>query len=122
METSPESLGQIGNVAAIAKASIFNTALPAAEANLLSQDITPTSSPSFLRIYAVFNKAGIMRVARTIGVTTITENLNDSISLKADAAYLFTIEWRYGDSINFRYSVTTGTIKILRAIEIAAAE
>lgn len=106
----------------IAKASIFNTALPAAEADLLALAITPTNSPSYLRIYVCITVGGVLRVARTIGGVTVTENLNDSVSLTANSAYMFTVEWRSGDSINFRYSATGGSITILRADEIGGAE
>jgi hypothetical protein len=102
----------------IAKAAIFNTALPAAEANWLASDITPTNSPSYLRIYVCVSVAGVLRVARTIGATTVTESLNSGGALAADAAYMFTVPWRTGDSVNIRYSVATGTIKILRIEEI----
>ncbi len=106
----------------IAKAAIFNTALPAAEANWLGSDIEPTNSPSYLRIYACVSVTGILRVARTIGGVTVTEDLNSATALVAGAAYLFTVPWRTGDSINIRYSVTTGTINRLLVDEIGGAE
>jgi hypothetical protein len=105
----------------IAKAAIFNTALPAAEANWLGADITPTNSPSYLRIYVCVSVAGVLRVARTQGATTVTENLNGGTNLTAGAAYMFDVPWRSGDSINIKYSVTTGTIYRLIIDEIGAA-
>jgi hypothetical protein len=102
----------------IAKAAIFNTALPTAEADWLTSAITPTNSPSYLRIYVCVSVSGVLRVARTIGATTITEDLNSGGALAVNAAYMFTVPWRSGDSINLRYSVTTGTIYILRIEEI----
>ncbi len=106
----------------IAKAAIFNTALPAAEANWVGTDITPTNSPSYLRIYACVSVTGILRVARTVGGVTVTEDLNSGADLVAGAAYLFTVPWRTGDGIDIRYSVTTGTINRLLIDEIGAAE
>ena len=106
----------------IAKAAIFNTALPEAEANWLGADIEPTNSPSYLRIYACVSVTGILRVARTVAAVTVTEDLNSGTSLVADAAYMFTVPWRSGDGINIKYSVTTGTIKRLLIDEICAAE
>lgn len=106
----------------IAKAAIFNTALPGAEANWLGSDITPTNSPSYLRIYACVSVTGILRVARTVGAVTVTEDLNSGTALVAGAAYLFTVPWRSGDGINIRYSVTTGTINRLLIDEIGGAE
>jgi hypothetical protein len=111
----------LAKIVPIAKAALFNTALPTAESNWLASDITPTNSPSYLRIYVCVSVAGVLRVARTVGATTITENLNSGSSLAADAAYMFDVAWRSDDSINIRYSVTTGTIKILRIEEIGAA-
>ena len=104
----------------IAKAAIFDAALPVAEANWLEVDITPSNSPSYLRIYVCVSVAGILRVARTVGGVTLTEDLNSGGALAADAAYMFTVPWRTGDSINIRYSVTTGTIKRLLVDEIGA--
>lgn len=115
-------LANLSKLIPIAKAAIFNTALPAAEANWLGADISPTNSPSYLRIYACVSVTGILRVARTVGAVTVTEDLNSGTALVADAAYMFTVPWRSGDGINIRYSVTTGTIKRLLIDEICAAE
>ncbi|GAJ10833.1 unnamed protein product, partial [marine sediment metagenome] len=65
---------------------------------------------------------GILRVARTVGGVTVTEDLNSGADLVAGAAYLFTVPWRTGDGIDIRYSVTTGTINRLLIDEIGAAE
>ena len=114
-------LANLTKLIPLAKAAIFNTALPAAEANWLGSDIEPTNSPSYLRIYACVSVTGILRVARTQDATTVTEDLNSGNDLVADAAYMFDIPWRTGDSVNIRYSVTTGTIKRLVVDEIGAA-
>ena len=106
----------------IAKAAIFNTALPAAEANWIGADITPTNSPSYIRIYVCVSVAGILRVARTIGGVPLTEDLNAGNNLVAGAAYMFTVPWRTGDGIDIRYSVTAGTINRLLIDEIGGAE
>ena len=106
----------------IGKAAVFNTALPAAEVGWLATAITPTNSPSYLRIYACVSVSGILRVARTVGGVTITEDLNSGAALAADAAYMFSVPWRTGDSINIRYSVTSGTINRLLIDEIGGAE
>ncbi|GAI77153.1 unnamed protein product, partial [marine sediment metagenome] len=99
-------LANLTKLIPLAKASIFNTALPAAETNWIGTDITPTNSPSYLRIYVCVSVTGILRVARTVGAT-VTEDLNSGADLVAGAAYLFTVPWRTGDSINIKYSVTT---------------
>ncbi len=109
-------------VAPIPKTSLFNTSLPAAESNWLSIEIIPTNTPSYIRIYVCVSVSGIFRVVRIISGTTITENMNGGNALSASAGYMFTVEYRSGDSINLRYSVTSGTIYILRIDEIAGAE
>lgn len=106
----------------IAKASLFNQALPAAEASWLTTDITPTNSPSYLRVYVCISVAGVLRVVRTVSGITLKENLNSGNSLTADAAYMFTVPWRAGDAVNICYSVTGGTVKRLLIDEIGGAE
>ncbi len=106
----------------IEKANVISTSLPIAESNILSTDISPTNSPSYIRIYICVSVAGVFRIARTIGNSTITENMNSGNNLTPDAAYIFTSEWRSNDTLNFRYSVTSGTITILRVDEIGGAE
>lgn len=118
----PAELASLHKLIPIAKAAIFNTALPAAEANWLGSDITPTNSPSYLRIYACVATTGVLRVARTVGAVTVTEDLNRGVNLVADAGYMFTVPWRSGDSINIRYSVTGANIKRLIVDEIGGAE
>jgi len=106
----------------ITKARIFNTALPAANTDLLGSDITPTNSPSYIRIYAVFAVAGILNVMRDVGGTTVTEQLNSGVALTANAAYMFTVPWRTGDSINIQYSETGGNTLTLDIIEVQGVE
>ena len=111
-----ETLFELGKP--IAKADIFGTALPVAEANWLGSNIVPTNSPSHLRIYVCVSVAGILRVARTVSAVAVVENLNSGGALVANSAYMFTIEWRTGDSLNFRYSATGANILIFRTDEI----
>jgi len=115
------ALGEISRLFPIAKAGIFNTAVAAAEADWLAAPITPTNSPSYLRIYVCTDTDGVMRVARTVGGATITENLNAGSDLNGNASYMFTVPWRTGDEINLRYSVP---VTVLRCTidEIGGAE
>ena len=117
-QINPATEDTLAKLVPTAKAAIFNTALPTAETGWLGSAITPTNSPSYLRIYVCVSVSGVLRVARTVGATTVTEDLNSGGALAANAAYMFTVPWRTGDSINIRYSVTTGTIYILRIEEI----
>jgi len=106
----------------VAKARVFNTALPAAEASLLGADISATNSPTYFRVYAAFSVSGILRVARTVGGVTVVENLYASNPLTANSGYMFTIPVRSGDTVNFRYSVTAGTTLTFDVNEISGAE
>jgi len=107
----------------IAKTQIFNTALPAADNDILGAAITPTNSPSWLRIYVSIAVAGRLYLRRTVDGVTVSEDLNSGANLVANAAYCFgPVEWRTGDSVNLRYSATGGNILVLRIDEIGAAE
>lgn len=117
-----DDLAQLQKLIPVAEAAVFNTALPAAEAAWLGADITPTNSPSYLRLYVCVAVAGAFRVARTVGGVTVVEDINSGADLVADSAYMFTIEWRTGDSLNFRYSATGANIVVFRATEIGGAE
>lgn len=121
-EVAPDPAVIAALITPLAKAAIFGTALPVAEADWLGVAITPTNSPSYLRIYVCVAVGGVLRVARTVGGVTVTENLNDGVALIADSAYMFTVEWRTGDSINIRYSATGANVTVLRIDEIGAAE
>jgi hypothetical protein len=117
----PATEATLVKIVPIAKAAIFNTALPAAENAWLGADIAPTNSPSFLRIHVTVAVAGVIRVARTVGGVTVVEDLNAGNPLTQNAAYIFDVEWRTGDTVNFRYSVTAANILVFRADEFGAA-
>lgn len=105
----------------LAKADIFNTALPAIGVDWLGDDITPTNSPSFLRIYLTVAVAGVLSVDREVGGVTVSEELNHGVDLVADSAYAFDVEWRSSDAINFHFSATAANILVLRCDEIPAS-
>ena len=106
----------------VSKALVFNTAEPAADADILGAAIAPTNSPSWFRVYACFSNAGILRIRRTRAAVTVSENLYEAAALTAAASYMFSFPVLAGDTINFWYSVTGGTILALRVLEIGAAE
>lgn len=90
------------------KGSLFNSALPAAEAAWLT-DISITASGT-MRVTAQVSIAGVLRAAITRSSTTKTLNLNENTSLVASALYTFDVPVKSGDTFNLRYSTTTGTI------------
>lgn len=89
------------------RGTVFNTATPAADADLLTTAIDTTTK--YLRIYACFSVAGKLTVRVTNTAATVTEILNGDTNLVAGAAYMFDIPITYGDTINFRYSAGSGT-------------
>jgi hypothetical protein len=93
------------------KADIFNTAVTA-NANIFAAALTPTNSQTLFRIYASFNAAGVLSVARTKGAITVVEQLNSGNTLAANAAYIFDILVTTGESINLRYSVAATALSI----------
>lgn len=106
----------------ITKARVFNLALPTADSDILGSDIVPTNTPSYIRIYFVASITGVLSVMRTVSAVTIAEQLNSGVALAANAAYMFTVPWRTGDSINIQYSTTGGTILTVDILEIQGVE
>lgn len=106
----------------VIKARVFDTVLPAADTDLLVSDIEPTASPSYIRIYAAFTIVGVLSVMRDVGGNVVAEQLNNGAELTANAAYMFAVPWRTGDSINIQYSETGGDTLILDIIEAEGVE
>ena len=92
----------------LTKGSLFDSALPSAEAAWLT-DISITASGT-MRVTVQASIAGILRVVITRSATTKTLNLNENTSLVASALYTFDVPVKSGDTFNLRYSTTTGTI------------
>jgi hypothetical protein len=101
----------------ILKASLFNQSVTA-NTNILSNDVSPTSSPTTFRIYAAFNTQGILSITRTKGSTTVTEQLNGGYTLNANAAYTFDVVVEQGETINLQYSANA-TALVLKVLEIS---
>lgn len=101
----------------ISKAQLFNTAVTGGT-NIFASDISPTNTPTHFRIYACFDTAGVLSVQRTVGATTISENLNEGANLTANSPYLFDIVVDSGETINLQYSVNATALKI-SVIEIS---
>lgn len=106
----------------IEKAVIHNTALPGIGTNFLATDITPTNSPSAFLISVGISVTGNLSVVytRALNAQTLILNPIAGPALSAASFYLFEITVHSGDSINFVYSATGGTIQILRVMEVDA--
>lgn len=105
----------------IQKTFIHNQTLPAAENNWLGSDITPTNTPTLFRIMAGTSIVGMFRAVITNGGNTQVLNFNGGTALTVDSLYIFELLVHSGDTINFRFSTTTGTIRIFRVQEVYPA-
>ncbi|TAL40394.1 MAG: hypothetical protein EPN89_19970 [Methylovulum sp.] len=107
----------------IEKANLHNQALPAANTNWLATDISPTNTPTTLMIEVAVSVAGSFRAVVTKGgnAQTVTFNVVSGPALVAGGVYIFDLLVHSGDSVNFTYSVTGGTIQILRVQELDSA-
>lgn len=107
----------------IEKALVHNTALPAIGASWLATDITPTNTPSTLRILVAVSIAGNFQARITNGGNTqvVVFNTVAGPALVAGGLYEFEMLVHAGDTVNFSYSTTGGTIQVLRVQEIDAA-
>lgn len=107
----------------IEKANLHNQALPAINTNWLATDITPTNIPTTLMIEVAVSVAGNFRAVVTKGGNSqiVTFNTVAGPALVAGGVYIFNLLIHSGDSVNFTYSVTGGTIQILRVQELDSA-
>jgi len=107
----------------IEKGVIHNTVLPAANTDFFAVALFPTNTPTNFRIEVAISVAGNLNVTitRAGNTQTITLNITAGPALVAGGLYIFDILVHSGDTINFQYSVTGGTIQIFRVQEIDAA-
>lgn len=103
---TPILVGAVFNIPVVAATDIFPAVL------------TPTNSPVIFRVYFCFNAAGVVSVRRTRAGVTVGENLNGGGNISANAAYMFDIFVRVGDTINFRHSAG-GTCLVLMVMEVS---
>lgn len=99
----------IGDLTPSSAGSIFNTALPVAEADWFGTAISITANGT-IRVAVQVSVAGILRARITRAAATISANLNNNSALTPSALMAFDIPVKSGDTLNLRYSVTTGNI------------
>ena len=110
---------------ATVKGSVFNTAVEA-NTDIFSSDITATYTPTTFRIYACFSPVlpavvvGQLIIRRTVGVNTLSEQLNGGGALAVNAAYTFDIVVEIGDSINIWHSIAAHC-NSLKVVEVPGA-
>lgn len=111
-------LALLQNFMPIAKATIFNTAVNA-NTNILGAGISPTNSPSILRVTICLNTGAVFNAQITRGGTTIAFRFNGGTALAAGAGYTFDLPWRSGDAVNFQVEAAD-TVCLLNADEVGA--
>ena len=87
---------------------VFNAALPAANANLLSANVVPLFDLSEFRITFSSSKGGRLTMKREYNGTTVSQLLGTS-NIGADEVVVYDIPTRAIESYNFSYSVTNGS-------------
>ena len=87
--------------------------LPTANTNLLSTAITPLKSSGLLRVDFSPSVAGILTVTFTKSGTTTTALMYSGGQLAAGALYPMEIMTAAGESVNFQYSATGGTYRLV---------
>lgn len=113
--TSPIIIVEDGG---ITKANVFATALPTAEADILTEAIAPSADVSYFQISVCMATAGVFRATITRESTTIIVDFWQGANLQANALYTFPLSVREGDTVNFRYSTTGANINLLRVEEV----
>lgn len=111
-----------GVFTAIEKGVIQNTALPAANTDFFAAALSPTNTPCTFRVMAAISVAGNLNVTitRAGNTQTLTLNVIPGPALVANGIYTFDILVHSGDTINYQYSTTGGTILIFRVQELDA--
>lgn len=113
------------NFQAVEKAFLHDSPQPIANTNILAADIIPDLPPTDFRTQVIMSNSGNFSVVITNGGDSQTGLLNANspvgITLIPGALYTFDVLVHDGDSINFRYSSSGGTIKTLRVQEIDAS-
>lgn len=107
----------------IEKAVLQDVDLPGTGEDWLDQDLTPTRFPTTFRVQISTSIDGNFEAAikRDGNTQVVFFNATSGPALLADGLYVFELLVHKEDKINFRFSETGGTIKILRVQEIDTA-
>jgi hypothetical protein len=74
------------------------------------------------RIYITLSVGGVLSVERSVGGTTVAEQLNSGNALTANCAYIFDIVVDSGETINFQTSVAATILKFsVREIDASSS-
>jgi hypothetical protein len=95
-------------------AQVFNQAVTA-NVNIFAKSFAQKYPNSLFEIYVCFDTGGgTLSVMRTVGSTTVAEQLNaaNGFALQANGAYAFRVPVDAGETINLQYSVSANALKI----------
>lgn len=98
--------------------TMHNSAQPAANTDIMPVDSSTHELASMFVLEIAMSNAGTLSAVITNGGNTQSVTLNGGVALTAGALYIFKILVDSDDDINFQYSVTTGTVQILRLQEV----
>lgn len=115
------TIGSLAQFTPIQKALQHNVTLPAAGADLLGANLSPTNTPCSFRVTIAVSITGQLTLVRINGGVEVKPLLNGGIALSERVEYTWDIQVYAGDTINLEYSTTGGTVMILRIAEIDAS-
>lgn len=95
----------------VLKDNKFNTVV-VANTDIFSSALSPIAVPTYFRIYATFDTAGVLIVRRTLSSVTISEELNSGAVLTANSAYVFDIIVQSGQTINLQYDIGATALEL----------
>ncbi|MBU0846743.1 hypothetical protein KKH23_06090 [Patescibacteria group bacterium] len=117
-----------GGLSPIDKASLTNQAQPAANTDILftltAARLTPTNTPTTFRVMVAMSNAGTFSAVIYNGVIpaqVVNFNVVPGPALVANGLYTFDMLVHANDIVDFRYTVTGGTILVLRVQELDSA-
>lgn len=104
-----------------AKARLYDTAAQTANSDILGNDISPSNSPSALRVTVALKSGSILNVREDDGSSKVNYDLNSGATLDGDELYVFDVPVRDGSTYNFQLETGVG-IKVLNVDEVRDAE
>jgi len=117
-----------GGFTPIALASVTNTLQPLANTDILftltGARLTPTNTPCTFRVMVAMSNAGTFSAVIYNGVIpaqVVNFNVVPGPGLVANGLYAFDMLVHAGDIVDFQYTVTGGTILVLRVQELDSA-
>ena len=102
------------------RVTIHDTALPVIGSSLIGGPLTPNSPPCGFRTEVGFSVTGQLNAIIINSGDPQTLLLGAGIGLNPGALYIFDIIVNSGDTMDLTYSVSNGTIQVIRINEITS--